>query len=288
MITPRVLTAYAIGSRNMSEAIIVEAKRDLESYLENYGGNYEWAIYEVINELSMMLDFMRDKESGERSRLKYLLADFVEMALNCADFTRLDPYDFYQNEIRSDLYFQELPGMLDILRSIKKRMMEFEVGEAPQSSFGGEEEEEGAVVVGLEKDVKQLVERAIFVEKTDLVSVAIKGMVGVGKTTLAKQVYNHAAIAAKFKWRAWVSLSSGTSVNEMLVEVIKQLVGIDGDSLLEEMDNRSLRKMLRHHMQGMPYFIVIDNLLPQISVQYFTKDLINEGMSVFLLSLNYL
>ncbi|XP_047945604.1 disease resistance protein RPP13-like isoform X2 [Salvia hispanica] len=161
--------------------------------------------------------------------------------------------------------------MLDILRMIKKRMTEFK----PQSSVGGEEEEEeGTVVVGLEKDVKQLVERAILVENPDLVSVGIKGMVGVGKTTLAKQVYNHAAIVEKFKWRAWVSVSIGTSVNEMLVEVVKQLVGIDGnDSSLEGMDNQSLRQMLRQHMEGLPYFIVIDNLMPQISVECFAKDL---------------
>ncbi|XP_047945622.1 disease resistance protein RPP13-like isoform X2 [Salvia hispanica] len=63
----------------------------------------------------------------------------------------------------------------------------------------------------------------------------------------------------------------------MLVEVIKQLVKIDGDnSSLEEMDNRSLGQMLRHHMRGMPYFIVIDNLLPQISVGCF-EHLEDEG-----------
>ena len=39
----------------------------------------EMILKEVINELSMMLDFLRGKESGERSSLHYLVADFDEM-----------------------------------------------------------------------------------------------------------------------------------------------------------------------------------------------------------------
>ncbi|XP_047949721.1 disease resistance RPP8-like protein 3 [Salvia hispanica] len=70
--------------------------------------------------------------------------------------------------------------------------------------------------------------------------VLIKGMVGVGKTTLARQ-----------------------------------LVTLDGDSLLlEEMDNQSLGNMLFRHLGEMPqWFIVLDNVLPEMCFKSFLLDL---------------
>ncbi|XP_047949723.1 disease resistance RPP8-like protein 3 [Salvia hispanica] len=88
-------------------------------------------------------------------------------------------------------------------------------------------------------------------------------MVGMGKTTLARQAYKHPSVIEKFKHRAWVTLSSFTSKHEVLVELIRQLVTLDGDSLLlEEMDNQSLQQMLFQHLKEMPpWFIVLDNVL---------------------------
>ncbi|XP_047947185.1 probable disease resistance protein At1g58602 isoform X2 [Salvia hispanica] len=149
---------------------------------------------------------------------------------------------------------------------IKKCMMEF------GSESAGEGEDKG-VVVGLEKDVQQLVFKVILSAEVCVIKkpILIKGMVGMGKTTLARKAYNHPAIIEKFKRRAWISLSSFTSRHEVVMELVRQLVTLDGDSLLlEEMDIQSLEQMLRRQLKEMPpWFIVLDNVLPEMCYESF-------------------
>ncbi|XP_047947632.1 probable disease resistance protein At1g58602 isoform X2 [Salvia hispanica] len=218
----------------------------------------------------MMLDYLRFKNSGKRRRmLNHLVADFAEIAQYSADLTR--------KADQTSLY-NEMGIVLDWLRRSKKRMTEFGVGEGVSRLQDVGEKGDRVSVVGLEKDMEQLIGKVILNEEAALVSSCIKGMLGVGKTTLARQVYNHPAIVGKFKQRAWVTISSDTSVHEVLVELIQQLVVLDGDSLLvEKMDNRSLRQMLRQHLQGMSCFIVVDNLLAEMRLESFLLGLAQIG-----------
>ncbi|XP_047952507.1 putative disease resistance protein At1g58400 [Salvia hispanica] len=245
-------------ARNMSEAIILGSIHKLESVLIeplNIDSGVEKMLKEVVDELRTTLDFSRENESGERKRLSYLLADFAEIAQYSADLT------IHIHDYRIQI---DLTAFLSLLPQMRQRVAEFgveDVHSVGQEEEEAEEEAEEGVVVGLEKDV-QLINRAILNENPETLVSCIKGMIGVGKTTLARQVYNHPAIVGKFKHRrAWVSMSRDTSIHEVLVELVKQLVGLDGDLvLLEEMDNRSLRQMICQNMEGMPYFIVFDNM----------------------------
>ncbi|XP_047971729.1 disease resistance RPP8-like protein 3 [Salvia hispanica] len=256
----------------MSEAIISEAIKTLESFVVEVTSSHISHIdignvKEVVNELRMMLDFLRDKESGERIRLDHLLADLVEIAA-----------DLIQRK-NIGIYLTNIYHAIGKLRKTRKRIMEFGAGGGlikPQSVEGGDE---SGVVVGLEKDVQQLIGRVILNEERDLVVLRIKGMIGAGKTTLARLVYNHPAIVEKFKLRAWLSISRYTSTKEVLVKLVQQLLEHDGDgdSLLEEMDNQSLRWMLLQRLRRMSFFIVVDNLLPDMDFESFLIDLARSG-----------
>ena len=127
-------------------------------------------------------------------------------------------------------------------------------------------EEEEEVVVGLEKSVKLLLEKVILTNVRYIKILYIKGMIGIGKTTLARQLYK--AGAGQFQRRAWVSISSGTSNKEILMKLIQQMVeGYEGDPSLEEMDNRSLQRILRQNLQGLSYFVVLDKIPEEMCVR---------------------
>lgn len=70
----------------------------------------------------------------------------------------------------------------------------------------GEEDEEG--VVGWDEDVKLMLGTSILNDGQGLSTSLITGMVGIGKTTLARKLYNQKSVAQRFKRRAWVCVSS--------------------------------------------------------------------------------
>ncbi|XP_047946678.1 disease resistance RPP8-like protein 3 [Salvia hispanica] len=258
---------------NTKEGVMEEAMNELRKTLdlvfseEFYVTPNKGVLEEVMNELRTMLDFLRGKESGERSRLTYLLADYADIVQLIIKRT----VDIGKQNIKNDMSMA-----LHLLMKTRKRVMEFGNGE-PQSVG-----EELGVVVGLEKDVQQLVGRAILNEEPKLLSVCIKGMLGMGKTTLARQVYNHPSIVEKFKHRAWVNMSCDTSVHEVLVELIRQLAELDAP---KEMDNLSLRRMLCQNMEGEPCFVVLDNMPKELYYDLiFMEDQLKGGSRILITS----
>ncbi|KAL8557490.1 hypothetical protein ACS0TY_004793 [Phlomoides rotata] len=71
-------------------------------------------------------------------------------------------------------------------------------------------------VVGLNEDADLLVNKVILDDKRKGLSLAaIMGMGGIGKSTLARKIYNNPAIAARFEKRAWVVVSSEFAAEDM-------------------------------------------------------------------------
>ncbi|KAH6778825.1 hypothetical protein C2S52_010062 [Perilla frutescens var. hirtella] len=132
-------------------------------------------------------------------------------------------------------------------------------------------------VVGLEEDVELIL--GLF--ENDYTRICIRGMVGVGKTTLARVLYNHPKIVDGFEGRAWVCLSSWKlSRKELLINLIRQLHSKefrrddDVDDMLmklEEADNRSLRQMLHQQLRSKPYFIVFDDVSEDTYFKYLDR-----------------
>ncbi|CDP19586.1 unnamed protein product [Coffea canephora] len=116
-------------------------------------------------------------------------------------------------------------------------------------------------VVGFGEITKSLVAELLKEDKNRRV-VSIVGMGGAGKTTLAKKVYNHADVRARFDCRAWVCVSSSYNHKETLRTIIKQLYPMTNELLdmLEKMQEQDLEQRLYQDLQDKCCLVVLDDV----------------------------
>ncbi|KAK4719028.1 hypothetical protein R3W88_017366 [Solanum pinnatisectum] len=110
-------------------------------------------------------------------------------------------------------------------------------------------------VVGFEKDAEIIMMKLIRgTKERDLIS--IYGMPGLGKTTLARKVYNNPSIVNHFDVKAWCAVSQAYNRRTLLVKIFKQAT--NDDSEIKEDDD--IADMLCKSLIGKRYLIVLDDI----------------------------
>lgn len=120
-------------------------------------------------------------------------------------------------------------------------------------------------MVGLEKDVEALLEKEILDERKGLWSATITGMPGIGKSTLARIVYNHPGVVGWFERRAWAVASNEFQPTQVFKDLILQLLEPFEDRVqvlltINNLEAIQLQQMLYHRLEGKPYLIVLDDV----------------------------
>ncbi|KAH6767871.1 hypothetical protein C2S52_018854 [Perilla frutescens var. hirtella] len=259
--------------RLLKGMILGEYKERLGLFQEN------WEYVELLrNDLRLILDLLNklEDEGSSHGHLHYFMSDVLETAHDVRLLVHLkdsDPFILFLQMINFTLYssvrneanflkfFNETKLIHERLQETEKRVRKF--GGDETSQMNNVREESDHHVVGLKEDVELLL-------RTDETTIRILGMAGSGKTTLAREFYNHQEIVDGFECRGWVCLSSWKlSRKELLIKLIRQFIHSKRDDMLiEKMENKALRQMLHQHLQGKPYVLVLDDVSEVTYLRY--------------------
>ncbi|KAL1531512.1 disease resistance protein RPH8A-like [Salvia divinorum] len=147
-------------------------------------------------------------------------------------------------------------------------------------------------LVGMEEDVEKILRESVLAGGKKGLSIAVvEGMGGIGKSTLAREIYNHpSVVAGGFDCRGWVVVSSEFAPLETIKQLIFQLPRSkqEREELLDEIKmmeesikdkmylQRKLQEILHEELLGKNYFIVLDDVWEKEHWEYLKSGFPNE------------
>ncbi|XP_052196914.1 putative late blight resistance protein homolog R1A-3 [Diospyros lotus] len=114
-------------------------------------------------------------------------------------------------------------------------------------------------LVGRSGDLEKIMERLIA-GTSELGITPIVGMGGIGKTTLARSLYEDAQIQNHFRVRGWIRVSQEFRERDVITGLLESIGLLNSNISLIDEDNTKLGERLRKHLLGRKYLIVIDDL----------------------------
>ncbi|XP_031125854.1 putative late blight resistance protein homolog R1A-4 isoform X2 [Ipomoea triloba] len=93
------------------------------------------------------------------------------------------------------------------------------------------------------------------------VIISIVGMVGIGKTTVARNVYEDPSVASNFDVRGWVSIPQHYNKSRILSQLLQSITPVKEPNVIKKGSTpHELEMQVRNCFGGKKYLIVLDNI----------------------------
>ncbi|XP_063945344.1 putative late blight resistance protein homolog R1B-16 isoform X4 [Daucus carota subsp. sativus] len=120
-----------------------------------------------------------------------------------------------------------------------------------------EEQPQVEVFIGFQ-EASYLLQKLVSITKKQLEVISLVGMAGLGKTTLAKRLYNDPYVVSYFYIRAWVICSHVYNKRDLLLVILRSINEITDN--VQRMNDNMLAHVLYRALKGRRYLIVIDDV----------------------------
>ncbi|KAL9170425.1 hypothetical protein ABFS82_04G144800 [Erythranthe guttata] len=224
-----------------------------------------------IQSLSMKVSFLlnfieRDYSHGVATKRAQLLESQIASAASAAE-------DVIESHVVDQIHggsitLLDLDTVIQDMDYIKKKVIEFE----EEITSGSKDDLPPAysmpvttsirrfiadknTMVGFDEELNEILDK-LTGQSSNRQIIPVVGMGGIGKTTLAKNAYEHSLILYHFDIRTWVTISQNYSVRGILLQLLSR-VSIEIDS---ETDEQLLGEKLYKMLWGRRYLIVVDDI----------------------------
>ncbi|XP_057801521.1 late blight resistance protein R1-A-like isoform X4 [Salvia miltiorrhiza] len=161
-------------------------------------------------------------------------------------------------------FYQDLQQVIEEMNVIKKEAMETsaeaqlqrKVSSTRAGSLTSSSTVKESMMVGFDDVVLQLLDKLTGGNRNRQI-IPITGMGGIGKTTLARHIFEHALVKEHFDIRAWTTISQTYNVRETLSQVLHQVTGNLSSDLSDE---NELGEKLHKYLCGRRYIIILDDM----------------------------
>ncbi|XP_022847365.1 probable disease resistance protein RXW24L isoform X3 [Olea europaea var. sylvestris] len=232
-------------------------------------------IKSLQEKLNFTLDFLDDsfkRRSGEIQILEREIRDAVRKAADIFELyisKNFDQEGLKERQIRDQTFCEKFEIVADEIDSIKRKAADLKVlwgatdlhqsqrtclptGPSRLASSGRSD------TVGFREDLMEIIDQLTGYQPA-LQIIQVTGMGGIGKTTLARNVYNHPHIEHHFDNRAWVSISQEYREREVLLSLLDSMKQLS-DEMHRENRTEILKECLYKSLKGQRYLIVIDDI----------------------------
>ncbi|KAL7153183.1 hypothetical protein ABFS83_04G149000 [Erythranthe nasuta] len=158
----------------------------------------------------------------------------------------------------------EVKNEIDSLNEKLKKMeveyaTELEDRDAASSRicFGGKKSK----MVGLSDQFQEIKTRLLdTMETCQLMPMYLVGMAGIGKTTLAVELFEDPLITSHFDGRVFVTIGRKYHLKAILEDILAQMNPETDKILLKERDVKELKRMMYQNLKAKTYLIVLDDV----------------------------
>ncbi|EXB96191.1 putative disease resistance protein [Morus notabilis] len=293
--------ALELVALKLAEAVVSQVVQALTDLLKNEAvalSSVKEDVEYLQEELIIMMDFLKDADKKQEldNLVRRWIAEVEDLACEIEDAIETFIYKVNSSyKIKAMLHQRELQRKIVSIKNkieiLNRRRQMYNIerssGEGTNSSrrslrmtYPDDDDEDDIITL---KDTTAALKAQLMAEEDRLCVVSIVGMGGLGKTTLAKKVYNDVDVKKHFDCYAWVFVSQQCAPRDVWSEILMQ-VGFHSDQperttlggkkytrqslekiknkreLVKDLDDHELAAAMRSTLQEKRYLIVLDDI----------------------------